>query len=242
MSQYTGTFFAARVQVLLGESRSTAAQQQSMLYPFHMQDTANEIAWSTYALYGHVATNLVAGTPAYTMPYAAKEIRWVSVVDTAGNVKPLQYGTATEMNQIFRDQWNENTNIYAGSPEYYLVENMTQINLFPVANYPESQGLIISSYMGVGSWWDTTTNCPLPDWANEMMTNGIAYRRCKEMAASDDSGKYAKLLPVYQSAYMDELKAKAQEVQKTTDWRRGGPPPSNGTAGASFGTGWNWWS
>ena len=249
MSQYNGIYFQARAQVLLGESRSTAAQQQAMLYPANLQDTANEIAWNTWAVYGHVVTPLVSGQSTYVLPFSPRDVRQVSVVDETGNVWPLTYITPNQAAYEFRNQWNKNVYAaYTGLPEYYLIEDQVSINVFPVSDFNEGVGVIVSAYWGVSTWWDptSTVNSPLPDWANEMFTNGICYRRCREMAANDDSGRYAKLLPTYQAAYMDELKTQVEQAKAATAWTRGGPPPVLGSFGELFGTvgsaTWTWYS
>ena len=242
MGNYPGNFFIGQAQVLLAEGMSTLPQSQTMLYPQHVWRTADEIARATFAVYGHVATSLVSTQPYYTLPYSAKQVRAVSIVDGNGNVRPVEYASPEEANQ-FRNQWNANTNVWEGLPEYYLVENQNQVNLFPVSNYAATNGLIVSAYQGVAEWWDMASLSPLPEWADELLTQGIVVRRCREMMMNDP--RYAQVLPVYEKSYNDRLAAKVAEVQKQTSDLRAGPPPSNGTAGTVFGTvgstTWVWW-
>jgi len=206
----TGLYYAEESRVRLGESLSTAAAQQSMLYSAHARRVANRIAKKTYCLYLTSTVDIINGQAFYPIPHRPFRLDTVCVNDGNGNIFPvsgLTYAQADSMYYNWRSQTvaplNQagNLPVYQGVPVNYIDDGAKTLILLPVPNYNAQAGLLVTGYFGVDKWWDMSDECPLPqdEQYGEVLVYGICAERALELKKIDSS--YASVQADYESKY-----------------------------------------
>ncbi len=211
----TGNDLIEEAQVRLGESLSTIAQQQSMLYPDHCRRTLDEIVRKLYSLLATSTIDFVidpntgVGKVEYATPLRPFRLESVRVNDGQGNIAPVAAITLTQANANY---WNWSaqppaTVTYQGVPIQYIDEG-NHFCLLPAPNYNCQFGLMLDGYFGVDEWYDMNTDIVkvlgIPEGYDECVVTGICWRRCKEMVRVDPT--YAQLIPMYEKDYLGLLK------------------------------------
>lgn len=229
-------------QAMLGESLSTAAQQQTMLYPRHTRFTLDRVARETWTLYRTAVCDIVAGQPEYVLPAAPFRIESICTQDGSGNVFPLAAITEQEADRQF---WNWRTPIsdsaaLTGVPRYFVERGMMSFSLLPVPQFSVQDGLLITGYWGVSDWWGMDDESPLPSFCDEATRNGLCYLRCLEMQRLDPT--YGPLIKQYLDLFTASLRDAYGTSLSATPARRGGLVPSRGSGmgAGGFGAGWVW--
>ena len=244
----TGQQCIWEAQVLCGESRSTAASQQSMLWAKHVRRSADMIARKTYTLKRHAVTDLIGNQVEYAMPQRPFQLISINIVDPQGNIRKL--GSTDDMAAdcdfyAWRTQPSQpvQSGNFTGIPAYYIPEGNQSYFLWPVPNYSVLSGLYVTGYYGVDDWWDMSQEQP---WGTDSVNNeaydegiihGGVVRRCREMKRLDPT--YAQIMPDYQLSYQQFLDDRYGEALVANE-ADGSMIPSLGARYGSWGTGWNW--
>lgn len=236
----TGLDFIEDAKVRLGESQSTSAQQQSMLYPRHVRWAADKLARDTWALYRNAVTDIIDGQVEYSIPSRPFRLMAVCVNDGSGNIRPLDAITPETVDIQYGNWRTSNpTSTYQGVPEFYLPEGLLEYKLFPTPNYSVQDGLLVGGYYGVDKWWNMADDSPLPEAYDEAIVMGTAWRRCVEMQRVDPT--YASLIAQYKSEFESLKRDLYRESLGANAARRSGAVPAGGGRLGSFGAGWGWW-
>lgn len=234
----TGFDIVSEVQVLLGESLSTTAQQQSMLYPRHVARTLDEIARKTWSLFDTAVCDIIAGQAEYVMPHRPYELRSVCANDGNGNIYPLAALTVQQADDQFYNWQNTSTPgpLWTGVPGYYINE-INKFWLLPVPNYNQQAGLIVRGYFGVDLFYTLDMCIPLPEGYQECVVMGTAYRRCREMKPRNSD--YAAMMADYDRDYHRLLnRLYAESIRRTSATRNS--IPSSGRQLSYWSGGWYW--
>lgn len=202
MISTTGVLVIRDCQLRCGESLSTAAQQQSQIYPDHVRFVADQIARDTFSLYRHAAIQMISGQMEYVAPYQPYDLQDVSCVDQVGNVIPMQCITPAVANGLFRYWQNPlATNPYPGIPRYYIREGLDMFKVLPIPNYNAINGFILSGLWGVDKWYNLNDPAPLPTGSDTCWKYGVVVQRCLEMKRIEPA--YAVTLQDYEPRYED---------------------------------------
>jgi hypothetical protein len=237
--------------VRLGESLSTGAQQQSMLWPDHVRWAANRLARDTWCLYRLASTDILMGQGVYKMPKRPFRAMAVLVKDDNGNIWPISGITAEQADSLYYN-WRASPGssppaglpstsvpqIYQGVPVQYIDDTLDTLCLIPIPNYGAQDGLMVAGYYGVDKWWDMNDECPLPDGHQQAVITGACWQRCEEMLMIDP--RYAAVLPRYQSRFESEKRDLYRECVGAIEARRG-QVPSMGKRMGAYGLGWGFW-
>ena len=232
----TGNDFIARSLVDLGESQSTSAQQQSMRYPDHARDTANEIAEETFSIYRTAVIDIVDGQLDYEFPLKPFRTDSLSITYPNGRVLPLDSITVAEADREFPGWRSTGINQFVTSRRFYISEGANNYKIIPAPGYNWPDGLMVTGYYGVSKWWDMGDECPLQNGSNRCMQVGIELKRCLEMRRQDPT--YAQLIPELQKEYNTTKSRLYMNAINSNAARREGIVP--GSRKTNFGCGWGW--
>jgi hypothetical protein len=180
----------------------------------------------------------VSGQDVYSIPYAPFQVRYVSYINASSEVIALSNISNEELNTYYQNLITGGSPVYTGIPKYWQIEGETNLKIYPSANFTTSYGLLVSAYWAVDQWWNQSTACPLPEWADLTVINGLAYYRCREMQSYDPN--YSKILPSFSEPYFAALKDFRAQMETATSDRRGGPAPTSPASYGTIATGWEW--
>jgi hypothetical protein len=233
-----GLYFIEEAKVRLGESLSTAAAQQSMLYAPHVRRIANRIAQRTYSLYASCVTDIISGKVTYEIPRRPFRLGSVCVNDGNGNIFPLAGVTYEQADGMFYNWRNQNSpQQYQGVPAYYIDDGARSYTLLPVPNYNAQSGLLVNGYIGVDKWWNMADECPLPQ--NEAIDEAIIYGVCAEraMEMKKIDASYGSVQKDYEMKFAERLRELYRQAVGLNEARRNALPSMGKKLGAWSG-GW----
>lgn len=232
----TGIDMISYCQLVLGETKSTAAQLQSQLWPIHMRDSASFIAKKAHNLYLSARHDIIDGQVEYCLPYSPFEIRAVNVVSATGNIYPLASIRPEDMDDGYY-LWRNNPAAWTGTPMYFVTEGADRYKLYPTPNYFAQNGLNIEGYFDC-KFWQMPDCSPLPSHCDEGIKMGAIYRRCREMASNPD---YAQKLKLFENDYEAQKNLAVRISTEHDEAHRNGGPPSMGKSLGAWGGGWTAW-
>lgn len=237
----TGNDLILEAEVRLGESQSTVAQQQSMLYPDHCRRSIDEVVRKTYCLFATSTIDFVidpntgVGSTEYATPLRPFRLESVRANDGNGNIFPLAAITVSQANSKFFN-WNSQppaTKQWQGIPIVYI-DAGNHFYLLPAPNYNCQFGLMLDGYFGVDEWYDLNTDLVqilgLPSGYDECIVMGLCLRRCKEMQRLDPT--YAQLIPSYEKDYEKLWKRLYRERIGRSEATRNAIPSNGSRLGA----------
>jgi hypothetical protein len=235
-----GIYFAEEAKVRLGESISTAAAQQTMLYSKHVLRVANTIAKRTFSLYLTCSTDIIQGQVSYAIPRRPFRLGSVCITDNSGNVFPLAGITYEQADDMFYNWRNTNSpQQYQGVPQYYIDDGAKYYTLLPIANYSAQAALLVNGYFGIDKWWNMGDPCPLPDWPDmeEALIYGVCAERALELKKGDSA--YASVQKDYEVKFEKKMQSLCRQMYGMNAARRSALPTQQRRLG-SF-QGWNVW-
>lgn len=206
----TGLYAIESVKVRLGESLSTAAAQQTMLYADHARRVANRIAKRSWCLYLTATIDIIQYQVSYPVPNRPFRLDTVCINDGNGNIFPIAGITYDQADSMFYN-WRGQTTVplnqqgnlpvYQGVPTHYIDDGAKSMVLLPVPNYNAQAGLQVTGYFGVDKWWNMADECPLPEDEEygEVLIYGICAERALELKKIDAS--YATVQKDYEEKY-----------------------------------------
>lgn len=146
----------------------------------------NEVASRCGGWYTNWTTGLTADTADYCAPELYRD-KSINVLDASGQWRPLVILSERDMDEMTAAMWRNHDS--ADPPEFAVTQGVNRVSLYRTPSVTRANALRFTGYAIPGKYWVYSAgapvaitdddDCPLPEWMQECIPDGLAAEMCK---------------------------------------------------------------